>query len=89
MCSKPLFRKGQDDGNYRLAWRGNSGTSRHQLLPPPPVTHILLLSSTLWKGGDPQVSCQRRTQTSTQPNGAAFLTGHGVDLLGPRGWISR
>lgn len=25
----PGFRKGRDDGEWRLGWRGNSGTSRH------------------------------------------------------------
>lgn len=72
VCSKPRVRKGQDDGNCRLARGGNSGTSRHQLLPPPLATHILFLSNTLsWgqcpsrsgAGSSSQVTCQRSTQT--------------------------
>lgn len=38
VCSKPLVRKGQDDGNHRLAWRGNSQTSRHLFLLPQAPT---------------------------------------------------
>lgn len=88
ICSKPLFRKGQDDGDYRLARRGNSGTSRHQLLlPHSPTSCYSPAPSRRGARSDPQVSCQRHTQTSTQPNGAAFLTGHGVDWEGR--WISR
>lgn len=40
------FRKGWDDGDRRLGWRGNSGTSRHQPLLSV-ATHILFLSTTL------------------------------------------
>lgn len=86
--SKPLVRKGQDDGNCRLAWGGNSGTSRHQLLLPQPPTSCF--PPTPFPGGSaplqvgqgavPKVSCQRCTQTSTPLSGAALPTGHGVGL---------
>lgn len=47
--SKPLVRKGQGDGNCRLVWGGNSGTSRHQpLLPRPPTS---CFSPTPFPGG--------------------------------------
>lgn len=51
--SKALsFRKGRDDGDGRLGWRGNSGTSRHQPLLSV-ATHILFLSTTLSWGQCP------------------------------------
>lgn len=48
----PEFRKGRDDGDWRLGWRGNSGTSRHQPLLSV-ATHILFLSTTLSWGQCP------------------------------------
>lgn len=86
--SKPLVRKGQGDGNYRLARGGNSGASRHQLLLSP-ATHILFLSNTLsWgqcpsksgAGSSPQVSCQRGTQTSVYWNSLTDRTRGGPEM---------
>ena len=67
MSSKPpSFRKGWDDGEWRLGWRGSSGTSRHQPLLSV-ATHILFLSTTLswgqcpsWRGQGAVPECYAR-----------------------------
>lgn len=89
VCSKPLVRKGQDDGSCRLAREETVGLPGISSSPPPQATHILFLSNTLsWgqcpsrsgAGSGPLVTCQRCTQTSTPLSRAALPTGPGVDL---------
>lgn len=69
MLSKSLsFRKGRDDGDWRLGWKGNCGTSRHQPLLSV-ATHILFLSTTLswgqcpfWSGQGVAPECYARDE---------------------------
>ena len=69
MLSKSLsFRKGRDDGDWRLGWKGNCGTSRHQPLLSV-ATHILFLSTTLswgqcpfWSGQGVVPECYARDE---------------------------
>lgn len=75
MSSKALsFRKGRDDGDWRLGWRGNSGTSRHQPLLSV-ATHILFLSTTLswgqcpcWRGQEVVPECYGREEQREHSN---------------------